>query len=317
MIPDLSFLLGPLDWIVHPLAGVALAHFASVIFTRRGKQPAHVARAAGILALLAVLGASWVVHPAAGMLLGAFASRAFRRRRDDRPALVAVLLSAGLFMVMGAGWVIFPLAVMTMLALMGGMMAAGRRDAERDEETPVQALPRQAGGLPLGTFGAEPEPVPVAQRVAQAGAAPSNAVQPSPVQSQPDPFTALQLDARLPGEVRAQLVALDLRTREALTHLKAQGQAGSEAEYLARTIREQYAPDSVNAYLKLPRTRADVTPIEGSKTGKDLLMDQLDLLLSAVQDILDRTLKAGGQELLTHQRFLEDKFRKVKADLDV
>ncbi|PNY82777.1 hypothetical protein CVO96_00435 [Deinococcus koreensis] len=317
-MPDLSFLLGPLDWIVHPLAGVALAHFASVIFTRRGKQPAYVAHASGILALLAVLGATWVVHPAAGMLLGAFASRAFRRRRDDRPALVAVLLSAGLFMLMGAGWVIFPLAVMAMLALMGGMMAAGRRDAaERGEGTPVQALPRQAGGLPLGTFGAEPEPVPVAQRVAQASAAQPSSAQSSPVQSQTDPFTALQLDARLPGEVRAQLVALDLRTREALTHLKAQGQGGSEAEYLARTIREQYAPDSVGAYLKLPRTRADVTPIEGGKTGKDLLMEQLDLLLTAVQDILDRTLRSGGQELLTHQRFLEDKFRKVKPDLDV
>lgn len=311
MIPDLSSLLGPLDWIVHPLAGVALAHFASVIFSRQGKQPASVARAAGILVLLAVLGADWLVHPAAAMLLGAFGWRAFRRRRDDRPALVAVLLSAALFFVLGAGWVIYPLAIIWVFT---GMMAPGRRvPTELGEGAPVQALPQQAGGLPLGSFGARPEPLPVAQAPAVVQSTGQSMAAPVPG----DPFTALQLDARLPGEVRAQLVALDLRTREALTHLGAQGQAGSEADYLARTIRGQYAPDSVGAYLRLPRTRADVVPIEGGRTGKDLLMEQLDLLLTAAQDILDSTLRAGGQELLTHQRFLEDKFRKVTPDLDV
>ena len=312
MIPELHLLPGAIAWIVHLLAGVALAHFASVLFSRRGKQPADVARASGILMLLAVLGATWVVHPAAGMLLGAFASRALGRRRDDRPALVAVLVSAGLFSVLGAGWVIYPLAVLAIIWLSTGMISAGRRvDTGLDEGSPVQALPRQAGGVPV--FPASPQ---WSESVMPAAYVPPRQHQPERAQ-EVDPFTALQFDSRLPGDVRAQLVALDLRTREALIHLQAQGRPGSEAEYLARTIREQYAPDSVRAYLNLPRTRADVTPIQDGKTGRDLLMEQLDILLGAVQEILDSTLKAGGQELLTHQRFLEDKFRKPKTDLEV
>lgn len=106
----------------------------------------------------------------------------------------------------------------------------------------------------------------------------------------------------------AALVALNLRIKEALAQLHGLGQQGSESGYLARAIREEYVPTAVNGYLKLPSTRADSVPIEGDRTGRDLLREQLDLLLDAVQDILDTTLRAGARELLTHQRFLEDCF---------
>ncbi|WP_240741600.1 hypothetical protein [Deinococcus sp. KSM4-11] len=304
MLPD------AIAWIVHPAAGFALAHFASVLYSRQGKQAALVLRAAAIIALLAVLGAGWVVHPAAGMLLGAFGLRGFRGRVDERRALGAVLLSAVVFMVLGAGWVIFPLAVMSVIWVFVLLMSSGARSANQAEleaPAPVQALPERAGGLPL-TTAPQPVAVPVGAAVQGSSTPPPRAV---------DAFTALQLDDRLPGDIRAQLVALDLRTAEALAHLKAIGQEGAEGAYVARAIRDEYAPASVRAYLNLPRTRADVMPIEGDKTGRDLLHEQLDLLLDAVQDILDSTLRAGGQELLTNQRFLREKFGKVKKELDV
>ncbi|WP_412029093.1 hypothetical protein [Deinococcus yunweiensis] len=312
MPPELNILPDAISWIVHPAAGLALGHFASVIYSRQGKQFGLVIRAAAIIAVLAVLGAGWVVHPAAGMLLGFFGQRAFHRWQHHSAGLLAGVLAAGVFMVLGASWLIFPLAVMAVIWVFTAMFRSNVPVLERPAEPEVPALPQQAGGLPVSA-GAPAEPVAIA--AASAGAAHRTA--PAAVAAATDPFTALQFDTRLPGDIRAQLVALDLRTQEALTHLHALGQASSEGAYVARAIRDEYAPTSVRAYLNLPRTRADVAPIENGKTGRDLLREQLELLLDAVQDILDATVQAGGQDMLTNQRFLREKFGKVKKELDV
>ncbi|GHF30652.1 hypothetical protein HNQ07_000694 [Deinococcus metalli] len=314
MMPGLHLNLLPdaVAWIVHPAAGFALAHWASVLYSRLGKNPAFLLRAALILLVLSVLGAGWVLHPAAGMLLGYFGSRAFHRWRQDGTALLAGLLAAALFMVQGATWLIFPLGVMAVVWVFTALSTGAwpGRETTGPSAEPA-ALPEHAGGLPMmPTAPGRAEPVMPAAYVPprrHASAAPDGT----------DPFTALQLDDRLPGDVRAQLVALDLRTAEALNHLKALGQEGSEGAYVARAIRDEYAPASVRAYLNLPRTQADVTPIEGDRTGHDLLREQLDLLLGAVQDILAGALRSGGQDLLTHQRFLREKFGKEKRELDV
>ncbi|WP_295823519.1 hypothetical protein [uncultured Deinococcus sp.] len=304
---SLDVLPDALAWIVHPAAAFALIHWAGILYSRRGRVPGDVLRAAGIIVLIGVLGAAWVAHPAAGMLLGFFGQRAFRRWRGHVPALLAGLAAAAAFMALGATWLMFPLTVMAVIwATTTGL--TGRRVGEEGREHRPAELPQAAGGLPVAGMG-EREAVPVAFAPAATTAATRTAV--------PDAFTALHLDDRLPGDIRAQLAALDLRTAEALTHLRALGQEGSEGAYVARTIRDEYAPASVRAYLNLPRTRADVTPIEDGKTGRDLLREQLDLLLNAVQDILDATLHAGGQELLTHQRFLREKFGKKARELDV
>ncbi|MDV6374919.1 hypothetical protein [Deinococcus arenicola] len=297
-------------WIVHPAAGMALVLFASVLFSGRGRQWEAVAFASALLLLLAVLGASWDVHPAAGMLLGYFGSAAYGNWQKRWPALLAALVASGLFMLGGAGWMIYPLAIMGLIWLFAAAASfIGRSEKSFESgQTPAE-LPEHAGGFSFGSllgqkgFGEkEKEAVPVSPgKVPLAKAA-------APAET--DQYTDWMRDSRLPGEARAQLIALNLRTKEALKHLHELGQQGSEAEYLSRAIREEYVPTAVNAYLKLPRTRADTAPIQDGKTGRDLLRGQLDLLLDAVQDILDTTLAAGGREMLTHQRFLQDRFGK-------
>ncbi|GGO28996.1 hypothetical protein [Deinococcus humi] len=296
-------------WIVHPAAGLALGLFASVLFSKRGRQWEAVAFASALLLLLAVLGADWDVHPAAGMLLGYFGSTAFGHWQKRWPALLAALVASGFFMLVGADWMIFPLAVMGLIWLFTAAFSfVGRSDKTQVGAAPKAPaeLPEQAGGFSLGSwFGAGEKHWELVTATPAPARVPGPKVAPQPAA---DPYTEWMRDSRLPGEARAQLVALNLRTKEALTHLHGLDQQGSEAEYLARAIREEYVPTAVSAYLKLPRTRADTAPIEGGKTGRDLLREQLDLLLEAVQDILDATLQAGGRELLTHQRFLEDRF---------
>ncbi|MFC4425477.1 hypothetical protein [Deinococcus navajonensis] len=293
------------------LAIVALVQFSRVMFSRRSPEPRAVVVAILLVVLATMLGSAWVVHPAAGMLLGFVGSQGFRRGPWRRPALVlGVMLALGLS-VLGASWVLYPMVFMVAMALMTGAGRRGSSKAERRQfREQRQALTAEAGGerfQPPASAGA----VPVMAQAERASPAQRPATAPL------DPVQALGQDSRLPGDVRARLVALDLRTREALTYLHNNGQVSSEAAYLARAIREEYAPTAVQAYLKLPRSQAETAPLTGGRTGGELLREQLDLLLSAVQDLLGGALKASGQELLAHQRFLEERFGRGGGDLKV
>ncbi|WP_034383900.1 hypothetical protein [Deinococcus sp. YIM 77859] len=296
------------EWMVHPLAALALVFWASVLFGGRSREwPAVVWAAAGLV-LARLLGAEWAVHPAAGMLLGFFGARSFHRWRTHGPALLAGWTAGVLFMALGAGWLLFPLSVMGVIWLLTAVLSGSRRVSGALQRSPAPL--EQGGSLPGWNTRAE--------RVA-AGAArkKAGARKPPPSSAAPDLLSSFLRDERLPGEARAQLAALDLRTREALATLNHLGQSGSEAAYLARAIRDEYTPTAVQAYLKLPPTLANTAPLRDGKTGRDLLREQLDLLLNAVQDLLEVALRTSGQELLTHQRFLEDRFRAVKDELKV
>lgn len=299
-----------LGWVVHVLAAFATANFAATVFSGRARDFALLAMASGLVILTAFLGADWVVHPAAGMLLAfllGWLDGGTRRWQQQLPMLGVALLSAAAFMVLGAGWLIYPLVVV--LIIMGFAFLNNWRSASSMSSVePGQsqgALPEQAGGLPFSPGQAgEAVPVSVAPASTPAAAKPVAAPQVTPA----DALTALHHDARLPAEARALLVALDLRTAEVQRALQSQGQTGTEAAYQARAIREEYAPTAVQAYLKLPRSNADTLPIEGSKTGRDLLCEQLNILLDATQRLLEASARSGGQELLTNGRFLREKF---------
>ncbi|MBZ9751104.1 hypothetical protein K7W42_09540 [Deinococcus sp. HMF7604] len=280
-------LVEPLGGMVHVAAGFAVAFFASSVFSPAGKHAAVVGRAAAVVVVLTLLGATWLVHPAAGMLLGYFGSRAFTRKQSTPGGLLAALLAGLAFIALGATWLLYPLFFMALAWLLsGGWQRVARSPAPATPDPVVPApLPAQASGTPM----------PAAE----------------------SPLVALLRDERLPPEARAQLAALNLRTQEALSLLQTQGVDGSEAGYLTRAIRDEYAPGAVNAYLKLPRSLADSAPLQDGKTGRALLAEQLELLLEGVQDVINSTLRSGSQDLLSHGRFLRDRFEKVSADLRV
>lgn len=299
--------MSDLTWIVHLLGALATAHFASTVFSGRARNPQALGLAAGVVALVALLGVGWVVHPAAGMLLAflvGWMDGGTRRWQSSLPMLGVALLSAAAFMLLGAGWLVFPLVVIGVIMAFSALNQVSARmgQASGNASAPASgALPEQAGGLPMpGVPADQGEAIPVRP----AGAS----VPQGPRAAAPTDLQGLHRDTRLPAEARALLVALDLRTAEAMRALGSQGQTGTQAAYQVRAIREEYVPAAVQAYLKMPPTRADVTPIDGEKTGKDLLIEQLNLLLKTAQDLLEASAQAGGQELLSHGRFLREKF---------
>ncbi|GGB53262.1 hypothetical protein [Deinococcus soli (ex Cha et al. 2016)] len=281
--------LGPLAWMVHVAAAFAIAFFAQSVFSPKGREARVVIRAMIPVVILTLLGAGWLPHPVAGMLIGYFGSRAFGPWGSARGGLLAAVIAAVVLMQLGASWLLFPLFFMGLGWFASGGPARGRRRAPK-VQAEVAELPAQATGTPL----------PVAA--------------PSAAEGPLAPFLA---DAQLPAQARAQLVALNLRTQEALSLLKDQGLEGTEWFFVARAIREEYAPEAVQAYLKLPRSLADTGVIQDGKTGAALLSEQLELLLDGVQDIIAGSLQSGGQALLTHGRFLRERFAKAEQDLRV
>jgi len=348
--------LDSVSWVVHPLAGIMLAFFASVIFNPQRRQLKTVAVVLVAFVLLSVLGAGWVVHPAAGISIAVLVSLAFHSWRSQWPLLLAVLAGLAVFMALGAGWAIFPLlgigvAWLFRVVFSGDLFQAaepGRAPAAL-RGTPA-ALPAQGGGevmrmvtgLERLTDRAErkiqrrvaklerkAEKLGVPLRVNLEKPAPDARLTVSPLATAQPPavptpeavpvatgLLSLSRDERLPADARARLGALHFRCREAATYLSDHGQdLQSGSGFLLGQIETDYAPEAVRAYLKLPGSLANVTPLQDGKTGQGLLNEQLDLLLSAVQDILQGAAQAGGQHLLAHQRFLKERFAKPNDEL--
>ncbi|WP_407538213.1 hypothetical protein Q0M94_08865 [Deinococcus radiomollis] len=342
-------MLDSVSWIVHPLAGMTLAFLASVIFNRQRRQWPVVLGAVGLLLVLSVLGADWVVHPAAGLSIALLASTVFHAWRREWKTVLAAVLALLVFSALGAGWAVFPLMGLGLAWLMkvvfsGELFRAApqERSAAFLAGTPA-ALPAQGGGeaFAVGAFSvdtvqervtaraerrvqkrvaklerkAERLGLPLRVSLEKSPSEPVAAALPAAIPAPAGGLLALSRDERLPDDARARLGALHFRCREALDYLKAHGQDGAGPGFLLRQIETDYAPEAARAYLKLPPSLAGVTPLQDGKTGRDLLNEQLDLLLSAVADIMKDAAQAGSQHLLAHQRFLKDRFARPNDEL--
>ena len=66
----------------------------------------------------------------------------------------------------------------------------------------------------------------------------------------------------------------------------------------------------LETYLKLPTAYARFHSIRNGKTPKDLLLEQLEILDAEMLNVVVDLHKNDTQALITHGRFLKDKFRK-------
>lgn len=153
------------------------------------------------------------------------------------------------------------------------------------------------------------EPPPYGPSVPQAfsrlvGTGPSSALE------------TLARHARMPDEARRRILALDTSCVQAQQYLADRGITGRNAFEVA-AIRYDFGPSSVQAYLGLPPTTADTAILQDGMTGAELLIRQLDLLLSAVDDLLARAGEVGQRQLQANHRFLTDKYGERDPGLDL
>lgn len=142
----------------------------------------------------------------------------------------------------------------------------------------------------------EPEPTPVAQPPTE-----------QEVLAALNRVHAQLREGNAPPVVISRVVRIARTINDALPRLRHLGLGSPEAYSVVATA-TSYLPEAVGGYLRLPRDWADTRPIDGYKTALMLLVDQLELLGSTMDKILDAANRADAQALLAHGMFLQAKF---------
>jgi hypothetical protein len=118
---------------------------------------------------------------------------------------------------------------------------------------------------------------------------------------------AMLREGNAPPVVISRVVRIARDIHETLPRLRNLGLGSMEAYSVVATA-TSYLPEAVGGYLRLPREWADTRPIDGYKTSLMVLVDQLELLGSTMDKVLDAANRADAQALLLHGKFLEAKF---------
>lgn len=115
------------------------------------------------------------------------------------------------------------------------------------------------------------------------------------------------VETGVPTAVSSRVHRVTNAVRKTLPRIDNIGWGSADAYSLMATATD-YLPEAIGAYLRLPRDWADSRPIEGGKTALMLLIDQLDLLGVTMEKIYDAVNQFDANALITHGRFLQEKF---------
>lgn len=124
-----------------------------------------------------------------------------------------------------------------------------------------------------------------------------------------------RIRGRVPNDIQSKVAAIAATIEGLLPGLDQFPPGSQELFVLERTV-EDYLPTALEAYLNLPRVYATVHPIQGGKTARQVLSDQLDLLQSQMDQVADALARNDTDKLLAHGRFLEERFGRKALSLD-
>lgn len=110
-----------------------------------------------------------------------------------------------------------------------------------------------------------------------------------------------------PAPVQSRVRRVTATVRLLLPRLSNIGLQSSDSYNIVATATD-YLPESLAAYLALPRDWADSRPVAGGKSSLLLLIDQLDLLATTMNKMYDAANRADAAALIAQGRFLDDKF---------
>jgi hypothetical protein len=88
--------------------------------------------------------------------------------------------------------------------------------------------------------------------------------------------------------------------------------SSKDAFAVVETVR-RYLPDTLGAYLRLPRLYAQVQALKGGRTAVETLVEQLRLLDTSLKDIAKSAFAGDAEALVINGQFLQDKFSEKLA----
>ena len=103
---------------------------------------------------------------------------------------------------------------------------------------------------------------------------------------------------------------------ELLPRLKELGErgiiSGKDSFTVIETVR-RYLPDTLAAYLRLPKFYAQMQPLADGRTASQTLLDQLTVLDASLKAIAGSAFSGDAEQLITNGKFLESKFTEKLA----
>ena len=127
-----------------------------------------------------------------------------------------------------------------------------------------------------------------------------------------DVTQALDTQVRvITGKVPPEVMAKVLKIRQTILGiLPSSGHLppGSPELFLIMRTATDYLPTSLQAYLNLPRAYAARHSVQDGKTPKAILLDQLSLLESKMNEVANDVHRSDTDRLLANGRFLEERF---------
>ena len=90
---------------------------------------------------------------------------------------------------------------------------------------------------------------------------------------------------------------------------------GSPERFVVERTATEYLPTALESYLNLPRAYATQERVKDGKTATQVLMDQLTLLESKMNEVAGHVHRADADRLLANGRFLEERFGKSALSL--
>lgn len=90
---------------------------------------------------------------------------------------------------------------------------------------------------------------------------------------------------------------------------------GSEDLFVIQRTATDYLPSALDPYLALPPEYAATRQVQGGKTSKQVLLEQLQLIDSKMDEVVDAIHQRDTDRLLASGRFLEERFGKGDLSL--
>jgi hypothetical protein len=120
------------------------------------------------------------------------------------------------------------------------------------------------------------------------------------------------------GKVPPEVMAKVLKIRQIILGILPRSgnlPPGSPELFLIERTATDYLPTSLEAYLKLPREYATRHQVQDGKTPKEILLDQLTLLESKMNEVADDVHRNDSDRLLANGRFLKERFGRSPLSL--
>ncbi len=118
----------------------------------------------------------------------------------------------------------------------------------------------------------------------------------------------------LPDEALYELRNIEATLSEVLPRLQQLQDGGvissKDSFTLLETVR-RYLPDTLGAYLRLPKLYAQMQPLADGQTASQILTAQLKLLNVSLQEIARNAFLGDAERLLINGQFLHSKFSEV------